>query len=65
MEGIFWGVLVWVAFSAAGLLAAGVAWLRRERWWGLTTAGFVLNGILPVALLCSGASFVIGWLRDG
>jgi hypothetical protein len=63
--GIARGVIVWTLFCVFGLLAAGVSRARAERWQGITTAGFVLNAILPAFLLCSGAFFLMSWLRSG
>jgi hypothetical protein len=39
------GVGTWVGFCVVGLLAGGMACGRRERVWGLTVLGLVLNGI--------------------
>jgi hypothetical protein len=30
--------------GGAGFLCGLIAFVRRERWWGLYTAGLVLNG---------------------
>lgn len=59
------GILVWTAFCVFGLLAAGIARSRSERLRGVTTAGFVLNAILPGLLLGSGVLNLMNWLRYG
>ena len=65
MEGIFWGGSVWAAFCILGIAAAGLAWGRAERPRAVAAVGFALNAVLPAALLCSGVSSLIGWLRNG
>ncbi|MBI3824214.1 MAG: hypothetical protein HY289_16220 [Planctomycetes bacterium] len=65
MEGIFCGVLTWGICCGLGLVAAIVATIRAERWWGVTAAAIVLNGILPVILLCAGCSELMTWGRYG
>jgi hypothetical protein len=64
-DALFWGLSVWAGFSAFGLVAAGIAWARAERFWMVRAAGFVLSAILPVAFLWSGALTLLNWLRYG
>lgn len=45
------GFGVWGGFCGLGLLAAGFAVVRGERWWGLTAVGLFLNGVLAPLLL--------------
>jgi hypothetical protein len=65
MEGILYGFLTWGGFCFLGLVAASIAWARAERLWGITLAGFILNGILPTILLCMGISELNTWWRYG
>lgn len=42
-EAIALGLGVWLAFAVLGLLAAAIAMVRDEKWWGLTLVAFLLN----------------------
>ena len=44
---------------AIGVVAGVIAWIRKERCWGVTAAGLLLNPILPMALLVSGILYLI------
>ena len=50
-EGLLWGPLVWAASCAFGLLAGGISLLRKERPWGLTLLGLILNALPFLAVL--------------
>lgn len=64
-DAVFWGLSVWGASSALGIVAAGIAWTRTERLWMVTAAGFALSAILPALLLYAGAASLLNWLRYG
>ena len=51
MDGVVWGFRVWFGFCTMGVLAALVALVRKERLWGLTVLGLILN--LPALGLSS------------
>jgi hypothetical protein len=38
-----WGFRVWFGCAAFGLLAGLCSAKRRERWWGVTVLGLLLN----------------------
>ena len=58
-EGVLWhrsiidepAIVIWAAFCIFGLIAAGIAVFRKERFWGLTAIGFSLNAPLPFLVL--------------
>ncbi len=47
----FWLGWTWIAFCLVGLMFAWVSRARKERLRRVTAAGFVLNGLLPGAVL--------------
>ena len=51
--------VVWAVFCVFGLVAAGIALFRKERLWGLTAAGIVLNAPLPLFFLYFGAATLL------
>ncbi len=65
MDGIFWGVLPWTIFCVLGFVAAIVAKRRQERMPRVTIAAMILNAALPVLLLYSGITALLGWLENG
>jgi hypothetical protein len=49
-----WGVIeIWAACCVIGLVAAGIALDRKERLWGLSALGIVLNIPLPLIFLAA------------
>ena len=60
--GVWWGTAVeegihtlgW--FVVFGLLCAVIALVRVEKWWGVATAGLVLNGGVIVIYFLNGYS---------
>jgi hypothetical protein len=64
-ERLSWGLSVWAGGSVVGLVAAGIAWARAERFWMVTAAGFALSAVLPVATLHAGVRSLLNWWRFG
>ena len=46
-----WGFRAWLGFAAGGTLCGVVALIRRERRWGVSAAGLVLNAALAALLV--------------
>ena len=53
-------LVIWAVFCIIGLAAAGIALFRRERLWGLTATGIVLNAPLVIISLFFGLAVFFG-----
>jgi len=56
-----WGFRVWLVFVALGILASALALARREQWWGVTAAGFILNALVVFFLVPAVRDEQISW----